>query len=56
MERTRETGCEDDSWNDLLSGVKGKVVPALNYAPHLQDVWRSGGISPRILNLGTGLR
>jgi len=27
-----------------------------NYAPRLKDVWGSGGIAPRILNLGTRWR
>jgi hypothetical protein len=36
--------------------VKGKVVIALNQAPRYEGVWRSVGIAPRILNLGTRLR
>jgi hypothetical protein len=31
---------------------KGKVVPMLNYAPRHENVRGSGGIAPRILNLG----
>jgi hypothetical protein len=34
---------------------KGKVVPVLNYARH-EDVLVSGGIAPRILDLGTRWR
>jgi hypothetical protein len=30
-----------------------KVVPVLNEGPRHEDVWRSGDIAPRILNLGT---
>jgi hypothetical protein len=29
-----------------------KTVSELNYAPHCREVWESGGIAPRILNLG----
>jgi hypothetical protein len=34
---------------------KCKVVPVLIYLLHHEDEWESGGITPRILNLGTGL-
>jgi hypothetical protein len=30
-----------------------KLVPLFNYAPRYEDLWRNGGVSPRILNLGT---
>jgi hypothetical protein len=36
-----------------LSLVKGKFVSMLNQLPCNEDVWESGGIAPRILNLGT---
>jgi hypothetical protein len=32
---------------------KGKIVAVLNNVTHLEDVRRSRGISPRILNFGT---
>jgi hypothetical protein len=35
---------------------EGKVFPMLNYAPRHEDVWRSEGITPRTLNLGTSWR
>jgi hypothetical protein len=35
---------------------KDKVIPMLNQAPHHEYVWGSGGIDPRIFNLGTGRR
>jgi hypothetical protein len=41
---------------DLTWEGKGKVVPVLNYAPRHEDVLRSGGIDPRILDLGTRWR
>jgi hypothetical protein len=28
---------------------KSKIVPELNYAPHHEDVWGSGGIAPPFL-------
>jgi hypothetical protein len=28
-----------------IVNVKGKVDPMLNYAPHYEDVWGSGGIA-----------
>jgi hypothetical protein len=31
-------------------------MPALDYAPHNEDVWGNGGIIPHILNLGTRRR
>jgi hypothetical protein len=31
---------------------KGKVVPDLSQAPRYENVWRIGGIAPRIFNLG----
>jgi hypothetical protein len=34
---------------------KGKVV-LLNYAPRLEDMWGSGGITPHILNLDARYR
>jgi hypothetical protein len=34
-------------------GGKSKFVPVLNYAQRHEDVWESGGIPPRILNLGS---
>jgi len=33
--------------------LKAKVVPVFNYELHHEDVWGSGGIAPRVLNLGT---
>jgi hypothetical protein len=38
----------------LKLGTLGKFVPGLNYVPRNEDVWESGGIALRILNLGTG--
>jgi hypothetical protein len=35
---------------------KGKVVPVLNQAPRHEDVLGSGGIAPRVLDLGTRWR
>jgi hypothetical protein len=32
---------------------KGKVLPVLNYIPHHEDIWGSGGIVPHSLNIGT---
>jgi len=34
----------------------GKVVPVLNQVPRREDIWRSEGGGPRILNLGTRWR
>jgi hypothetical protein len=36
--------------------VKGKVFPVLSWAPRREDVLGSGGIAPRILDLGTRWR
>jgi len=35
---------------------KGKVIPVLNQARRHEDVWGSGGIVPRIFNLGARWR
>jgi hypothetical protein len=35
---------------------KGKDVPVLNKAPHHEDVFGSGGITPHILDLSTRKR
>jgi len=35
-----------------MQRIDGKVVPLLNYAPHPENLWGTGGIAPRILNLG----
>jgi len=35
---------------------KGKVAPVLKKVPRHEDVGVSGGIAPRILNLGTRWR
>jgi hypothetical protein len=40
----------------LLTCIKGEVVPVPNLAPSHEDVWGSGGIAPRILDLGTRRR
>jgi len=32
---------------------EGKGATVFNYEPYREDVWRSGGVAPRILNLGT---
>jgi hypothetical protein len=32
---------------------KGKAVPVLNSSPRHEDVYRSGGIAPRIFDFGT---
>jgi hypothetical protein len=47
--RMKETVCR-------CGGYKGKVVPMLKELPCHEDVWGSGGIAPRILNLGTRWR
>lgn len=49
--RLKQPPCHD-VFSELAHG-KGKVVPALNYAPHYENVCGSGGIVPRILNLST---
>jgi hypothetical protein len=36
-----------------IKEVKGKVVPVLNQALRHEDVWGSGCIDPRFLDLGT---
>jgi hypothetical protein len=36
--------------------LDSKVVPVLNYALHHEDVWGSGCIDPRFLDLGTNWR
>jgi len=33
-----------------------KTYPVFNYAPHHEEVWWSGSIAPRILNLSTRRR
>jgi hypothetical protein len=46
-------------WHNLLLIVflcKGKVVTVVNYAPHHDNVLRSGEVAPRIYNLGTRRR
>jgi len=35
---------------------KGEVFPVLNYEPRHEDVLRSGGIAPRVLDFGTRWR
>jgi len=35
---------------------KGKDVPVLDQVPRYEEVWGSGGISPRILNFVTRWR
>jgi hypothetical protein len=40
----------------LEAKCKGKVITVLNYAPRHEDLSGSGGIAPRILNLGTRWR
>jgi len=40
----------------VLRPGKGKVVSVLNCVPCHEDVWGSGGMAPRILNLGTRCR
>jgi hypothetical protein len=43
--------------NEPSSSIKkGKVVPVLNYALRYEEVWGSGCIDPRILDLGTSWR
>jgi hypothetical protein len=32
---------------------KVEVIPVFNYAPSPEDIWKSGGIMPLILNLDT---
>jgi hypothetical protein len=36
----------------VVMSAKIKVVPVLKYAPRHENVWRTGGIAPSILNLG----
>jgi hypothetical protein len=38
--------------NSHPSKCKGKVVPVLNWASYHEEVWGSGGVTPRILNRG----
>jgi len=45
-----------ETGNKLPICGKCKVVLVLNEVPHHEDVCWSGGISPRILNLGAKLR
>jgi len=40
----------------LIFDGKGKRVPVLNKAPRQEDLLGSGGIAPRILDLGTRCR
>jgi hypothetical protein len=43
----------------LLNKGNGKVVPVLSFLPEhhaMKAYWRSGGIAPRSLDLGTGCR
>lgn len=51
LQRLQQPLCHD-IFGELGKG-KGKVVPALNYAPHYENVCGSGGIVPLILNLST---
>jgi hypothetical protein len=39
-----------------IDKCKGEVVPVLNQAPHNEDVWGSGCIAPRVINLGARCR
>jgi hypothetical protein len=39
-----------------MSKLKSKVVSVLNSALHLEDVVRSGGMAPEILNLSSRQR
>jgi hypothetical protein len=48
--------CAKTSWMKLLYKGKSKVVSALNKIPRYEGVWRSGGITPRIINLYTRWR
>jgi hypothetical protein len=41
---------------ELTGKDEGKVVLVLNEVLHYEDVWGRGGITPRILNLGTRWR
>jgi hypothetical protein len=36
--------------------AKGEIVPVLNYIPRHEEIWRSGDVTPHILNLGTRRR
>jgi hypothetical protein len=47
--------CNANSLFENCKGRKGKVVPVPNPLSH-EDVWRSGYIDPRILNLSTTCR
>jgi hypothetical protein len=42
--------------NNIFKKIKYKVVPVLNKAPCHEEILGSGGITPSILNLGTGCR
>jgi hypothetical protein len=46
-------GGQQRSGNLESRNIKCQVVSVLNQVPRPEDVWRSGNIAPRILNLGT---
>jgi hypothetical protein len=48
--------CKKFEGSLYITKVKGKVVPVLNQAPRHEGVLGSGGIAPRILDLGTSWR
>jgi hypothetical protein len=59
----REIGCETVDWTHLLQDrfqqavkVKAKLSLCFNRAPRHESVLGSGGIAPRILDLGTRWR
>jgi len=35
---------------------RGEIVPVFDQAPHREDIWESGGLAPRTVNLGTRWR
>jgi hypothetical protein len=51
LQRLREP-LYHDTFGKLRNG-KGKVIPALSYVPHYENVRESRGMIPRILNFST---
>jgi hypothetical protein len=44
------------SFIQQVGNIIGQIVSVLNWAPHDEDTLGSGGVAPRILYVGTGLR